>query len=344
MVLYPDPKGGSMEVADRAEAESRGWTPSMGTFGINSDPNSGGGGGGGGGGQQQQQQQDPDLSAIMAGFAASSGFSIKQLEEQKRQFDETLNWQKQMWQQQGLPQLAIQQRAQDLEERKFTELSGLSQRQQGWVEEIGRRQAALAEKTQAEANAIAQGQLGLGQSQLGLQTLQAAANLSGPSDWIKAANFTRGVGQTNLPAFIQQLLTGQSTVPLGGATPGQQMSAPATLGGLANQMGAGTVDMQQAADGTWRAPDAQTPGTGTPSYLASAQAGQGGAAVDQAAQQLRNVYAAGGGALGPQQLEGLTPTEMDMFTGGGASVGADVPGFLTQYKRSRIGQKSAALV
>jgi hypothetical protein len=53
------------------------------------------------------------------------------------------------------------------------------------------------------------------------------------------------------------------------------------------------------------------------------------------------VYAAGGQALGPQQLEGLTPTELSMFQGGGSDVGADVPGFMAQYQRSRIGQSAA---
>jgi hypothetical protein len=65
--------------------------------------------------------------------------------------------------------------------------------------------------------------------------------------------------------------------------------------------------------------------------------------VDQAQQKLYNVYQQGGQALGPQALEGLTSSEMSMFTGGGETLGADVPGFLEQYKRSRIGQSSGAL-
>jgi hypothetical protein len=71
--------------------------------------------------------------------------------------------------------------------------------------------------------------------------------------------------------------------------------------------------------------------------------GYGGAAAPQDPQQaLRDVYSRGGQSLGPQQLEGLTSSEMSMFQGGGGSVGADVPGFMEQYKRSRIGQSASS--
>jgi len=290
------------------------------------------------------------LQKIQAGFAASAGMSVKQLDEQIREFDATLEWQKKMWEQQGLPQLAIQQRAADLEEKKFAELTEQAHRQQGWVEEIGRRQADLAEKTQADANA-------LGQSQLGLQTLQTAANLRGPADWIQAANFSRGVRNSRLPGFIQQLLSGGNTGVLGGAAPGSQMSAPNTLGSLAGELGAGglptmhTMDMVEAAPGQWVPRTGSTGGAATrfaamgPSTMGPENLGTYPRTapepdVDYAAQRLRQVYAQGGQSLGPQALEGLTPTEMSMFTGGGESVGADVPGFVEQYKRSRIGQKS----
>ena len=43
MPLYPNPAGGSMEVANRAAAEAAGWTPSMGTFGAQSAETGGGG-------------------------------------------------------------------------------------------------------------------------------------------------------------------------------------------------------------------------------------------------------------------------------------------------------------
>jgi hypothetical protein len=335
----------------------------------------GGGGGGGGGGAV-------DLSGIMQGFAASAGFSIKQLEEQARQFNESLNWQKQMWANQGLPQLAIQQRAQDLEEQKFGELTTLARQQQSWVEEIGKRQAALAEKSQAEANAIAQGNLGVAQGQLavqqgqlglqeqglGLDVLNSAAKLSGPSNWIQAANFNRGVAETQLPEFIRRLQSGQGTALLGGPALGAQQSQPLTLATLAqgmgvpaaagiqqapSQLGTTATNQQATANAQEQALQqamANYQGQGlTPEQLAVAQQNQAGITnpvpsmndVDYAAQKLRQIYGAGGQALGPQQLEGLTPTEQQMFVGGGGAVGADVEGYLDQYKRSRIGQQSA---
>jgi hypothetical protein len=444
-----------MTVANRQEAEDRGWTPSMGTFGVKSDPNAG----------DNNNNNNPspgpanpygDLGKISAGFAASAGMTQKQLDEQIRQFDQTLEWQKQQWRDKGLPELAISQRAQQLEEDKFKELSGQAHRQQDWVEQIGTRQAALAEKSQADANAIeqgklgvSQGQLGVSQGNLGLDTLKTAASLSGPADWIKATNFNRGVSNSNLPGFINQLLSGQSTATLGGPQAGAQMSAPLTMGSLAQGLGAmgqmpgqaqGTPapspyyqaqagQQQQAgapqapnqfmeaqnAYNQYRQQTGQAPLAGaneqmpqmTPEqmqqkyagaqqtmqpaqYMEGAmgqtgqyqpgaggateqmpgaggnmqdrwsalrqqvgqqnaqldawkQSGYGGAAAPQDPQQaLRDVYSRGGQALGPQQLEGLTSTEMSMFQGGGGSVGADVPGFMEQYKRSRIGQSASS--
>ena len=270
---------------------------------------------------QTMQGLTPEQVAKMrAGIIESSGLSIKQLNEQMRQFDAQLDWQKQMWQQQGLPQLAIQQRAADLEQQKFEQLAAQATRQQNWVEQIGTRQAALAEKAQADANAIAQGQLGvaqgqlgLGQSQLGLDTLKTAATLTGPADWIRATNYARGVQQTNLPDFINRLLTGQGTAALGGPAPGTSMSSPQSMINLANQVS----------------------GVGGGSTAA-------GTNPDYAAQRLQSLFAGGGQALSPQALEGLTTTEKSMLQGGGADVGADVGGFMDQYARSRIGQSAAA--
>ena len=388
-----------------------------------------------------QQAASPygDLGAITRGFAASSGMSQKQLDEQIREFDKDLDFKIQQWREQGLPELAIKQRAQDLEEAKFKDFTAQATRQQDWVEKIGERQAALAEKTQADANAIAQGQLGVQQGQLGvsqgtlgLNTLQAAAGLSGPADWIRAANFTRGVQGSNLPGFINQLLSGQSTAVLGGPQPGMQQSPALTMGSLAARMGApqpgqpgqpgemqlyaqgqaqGQMTPEQQRMQQMQQMQAQMPGQGQfavqpgtqmeqvpgagaggteyQKYLnaqgaqGAAQQGEvqaqvmpgGGAApvpggayesglrsrvqgylgnmgyqpdqlnnnTDAASQKLKQVYAQGGQALGPQQLEGLSPSEMQMFTGGGEALGQDTAGFLEQYKRSRIGQSSSAM-
>ncbi|MCR4375907.1 MAG: hypothetical protein NUW22_13770 [Acidobacteria bacterium] len=49
MPVFPNPAGGMMTVNNEAEARAKGWTPSMGSFGVNSYPDSGGGGSPGGG-------------------------------------------------------------------------------------------------------------------------------------------------------------------------------------------------------------------------------------------------------------------------------------------------------
>src|SRR6266576_1491582 len=516
---------------------------------------------GGGGAAAPATAGNADLSGYVAAMQASSGFSIKQLEEQKREYDQTLEWQKQQWRQQGLPELAIKQRAQDLEDAKFGELQrsalvseGLQTRSQDLQEKVQLGQLSIAQAQQQLQDyvqrgqlAVSQGQLGVSQGQLGLDTLKTAASLSGPQNWIQASNFARGVqGNPQLPGFVNQLLSGQSTATLGGPQPGAQMSPALSMGGMAAGMGVpgqqqpqpqpGQMQPQSAADqnqymqmqmaqqqaqgqyaqqqpgqlgqpvqtmqtGQYQPQGAQPPpwqqvnyspqqggpalsaqqqaaqqqyaqmqtgqyvpqqgqpqtqqfqvmpgaaglrgqpGTtsqaagatpsqmpsqmqldqytpqnqylqgyqnvpqtqqyvqqqqqaqqqqpaapnqnmyGAPSWAQSqypgqpssaATSGQGGGQnwsgattadvaklfgrtdpyaqykqqgwgqdTSSAQQGLQQVYARGGQALGPQQLEGMTSTEKQMFEGGGAAIGADVQGFNEQYARSRIGQSSA---
>jgi hypothetical protein len=63
--------------------------------------------------------------------------------------------------------------------------------------------------------------------------------------------------------------------------------------------------------------------------------------TDASAAALQKLYSQGGQSLGPQALESLTPTESQMLQGGGAAIGADVPGYLAAYQQSRIGQTTA---
>lgn len=279
MPLYPNPAGGSMEVKDRADAEAHGWKPSMGTFGIQSDPNAGGGPSPS---PTNPNPGSPDLSGYIAAMQASSGFSIKQLEETKREFDATLDFQKQQWREQGLPELAIKQRAQDLEDQKFNEMhrqavfsENLQTRQQDLDEKVKLGQLSIDQANQQLAREIQTGQLEVSKGQLGLDTLKTAASLSGPENWIQAANFNRGVaGDARLPGFVSQLLSGQSTATLGGPQAGQTMSAPLTLGGLGAEMGAQSAVVQPP---TTRP---VVPGYGTP----GGDFGPGGNIVDAAPQ------------------------------------------------------------
>jgi len=224
-------------------------------------------------------------------MAAQGTMTQKELDERKRQFDQNLAWTKQMWEQQGLPQLVIQQKAAQLQQDEFLFQQQMSQRQQ-----------ALAEVTGI-------GGLGLQQQQTALDALKTAASLGGPENFIQAANYARGVQQTQVPAFMQNLVSG---VGAPAATGGIGLSAPQTFGGIAARLGGG---------GTTTAP--------TTSDLAQTLA------------MGRQLFTQGGAGLAPQALEGLSDTEQKMLGSVGSAVGADVPTFLRQYAASRISQSAA---
>jgi hypothetical protein len=142
MVLVPNPNGGSMEVSSTADALAKGWTPAMGTFGVSPDGGTGGGGGGAVGQSTGGGAYDPGLpgtpaqqQAVINAAQQSAGTTREALAESARQFNATLAQQQLMWQQQGLPTLEIAQRSQALEDEQF------------------RAQLALAQQTQAQANA-----------------------------------------------------------------------------------------------------------------------------------------------------------------------------------------------
>jgi hypothetical protein len=113
MPVYPSPSGGEMTVANRAEAEARGWTPSMGTFGTRSQEDSGSssGSGTGGGGVLPG---GTDLASLQKFFGQTAGFSREELAEKARQFNETLAQTEQQWEREGKPRLQIDQDLQSL--------------------------------------------------------------------------------------------------------------------------------------------------------------------------------------------------------------------------------------
>jgi hypothetical protein len=75
-----------MTVANRAEAEARGWTPSMGTFGARSQEGGGGGGGGGGGTQAGSQQLAAGINSMLGAIASGNKQAF---DEAVRQFNQT---------------------------------------------------------------------------------------------------------------------------------------------------------------------------------------------------------------------------------------------------------------
>ena len=168
MPIFPNPAGGSMEVRDEAEARARGWTPSMGSFGVNSYPSGGGGdrpGGGGGGGDLDSLRRD-----ILAGFQASSGMSVRELEERKRQFDEEMALKEREWEREGLPRLEIDRRLADAR-----------------IQEIAIQQE------------IARGNLGL-------DFVKTAASMGGPGDVFQMQDLLRGArSMADLPNWLTAL-------------------------------------------------------------------------------------------------------------------------------------------
>jgi hypothetical protein len=112
MPVYPSPSGGEMTVANRAEAEARGWTPSMGTFGTRSQEDSGGSSGGTAGGGVLPG--GTDLASLQKFFGQTAGFSREELAEKARQFNETLAQTERQWEREGKPRLQIDQDLQAL--------------------------------------------------------------------------------------------------------------------------------------------------------------------------------------------------------------------------------------
>ena len=229
--------------------------------------------------------------ALARAFGLAGTMTQAELDERKRQFDQNLAWTKQMWEQQGLPQLVIQQKAAQLQQDEFNFQQQMSQRQQ-----------ALAEVTGI-------GGLGLQQQQTALDALKTAASLGGPSSYVQAANYARGVQQTQVPEFMRNLISG---VGAPAATGGVGLSAPKSFGGIASQLSGGA-----------------TPAGTSPSDLAQTLA------------MGKQLFTTGGAGLAPGSLENLSDTEMKMLGSVGSAVGADVPSFLRQYAASRIGQGAA---
>jgi hypothetical protein len=196
MPLFPDPNGGAMTVSNEAEARARGWTPAMGSFGVQSYPTGGGGGGGGAAAPAVSSNEQ----AVLDAFKASSGLSIKDLNERKRQFDEDLAFKKQQWEQAGLPAAEVARR---VAEAQMAEIQN---------------QITLA---QANVSGIYNGQPTEAARQFnartGLDYLTQAAQMGGPADWAQLSNFYRGAqGNPQIPVFLSALQNGV-TMPAFGA-------------------------------------------------------------------------------------------------------------------------------
>lgn len=172
---------------------------------------------------------------------------------------------------------------------------------------------AFDKQTQAE-------NLGLSQARQGYDLLNMQANLRGPQDFFQADELSRGIAaQPGTATFLNAL---KNNTNLAGY--GAQAGVPdkANINALAARLG-------------YTGPEL-VPGAG----VASA-GGSSNAATNLAA--IRDIGAAGAHKLGAGSLEQLTDTERKLLESGLGASGFDVPTFLQQYARSRIGQGLAGV-
>jgi hypothetical protein len=193
MPTYPNPSGGSMEAANDAAARAMGWTPSMGTFGINTYPDSGGSSSGGGGGGGILQSAYPGgggdgLDQARAFARETAGFSREELAQRADQFNKQMQLIEAQWEREGKPRLQIDQDLQQL-------------RRWQAEQDIALQGRALDLQTE-----IQRGGLDLQRGQLGLSYLDTASKMGGPSDYFNSVDFFRGASQRgDVPVFLSSL-------------------------------------------------------------------------------------------------------------------------------------------
>lgn len=309
-------------------------------WGRGSSGGSSGGGGGGGGGSDEDKIRE---------FARlTSGFSVKELEEKKRQFDAELVFRREEMERIGIPRVQIEQ-----------QLADMRKEQEAWARGHAERTFRF-EQDMARAG-------------LSMDVLKYAAQLSGPQDWIKAARFNRGVAgaaQAGVP-FLQNLL-GNIQTAVGGNANDPGFNNERTIQGTFAAMGAGGGApaqpapqvgwLNQVAAGsggsTLQAANAVTGGAqpgmvyagGTPNfdestgqYITPPTPIQPVVNPEQAAAEnmVRRLYERGFQSFAPGVLESMSPTEQKMLMGAGADLGYDVDTEMDKHARSRILQRAA---
>jgi len=206
MVSYPNPAGGSMEVANQAEAVAKGWKPSMGTFGVNSGlaPGSGSSSGGGGGGGSAPApvasgSLDAQFQKMLGALASGNAQAFNEAKDEfNRNFAESQR-QFNLGRDDSLAQF----------EKNF----GL---QQGTL--TGMYNGQPTEQAR-QFNVNAQQTATRDQANLGTSLLNAATQIRGPKDYLQYQQLTRG-GQN-----LMQQLYGNQQIPQAAAPTGQLQQA-----------------------------------------------------------------------------------------------------------------------
>jgi hypothetical protein len=153
---------------------------------------------------------------------------------------------------------------------------------------------------------------GLNQAKLGADLVGTLANLSGPENYFKAADYARGIASMPQTAGFLSALRDNTNLTGFGQQGG--IPDPETYGSLMGKLGApGAAGSTAAGASSWT-PDANNLAT------------------------IGGLGARGAHKLGAGSLEGLTDTERKLFAAGLGEVGFDTNTFMDQYRRSRIGQ------
>lgn len=156
----------------------------------------------------------------------------------------------------------------------------------------------------------------LAKAELGLEYAKYSASLSGPANYAQAWNFARNAQNVGAPEFLKALE--QNT------------------------------GLQAGFAGQYAMPDRETPasiaakmgyGTGADKAAASAAEKQFQEARDAA----WNIFSRSGASYAPGSIESLDQGELEGLVSLGGDVGADVPRWLRDYQRSRMGTENPLL-
>lgn len=179
------------------------------------------------------------------------------------------------------------------------------------MKEIGIPMRELAQRAQAFDEEQAKWLRGFSQAQLGLEYAKYSASLSGPENWMQAYNFARNAqANPNVPVYMQNLLEHTQAAGFSG------------YAGAPDPLTAQSIQSKLAGGGAYAATDA---------------ASQEAAAIAAAGQ----IFNRGPGQLAPGSLENLDEHELATLASIGGGLGHDVPRWLRDYQRSKLGQESA---
>ena len=262
----------------------------------------------------QDDAPNPIRAAMMLGGRdeeLSGQLAVAQADEDTRRFD--LGNANQIRQNQ-LTQKNYENQAREIEQNHKVALMGARTAQDVAAadQEYKRAQVQLARETltfnrESFAQTFGEGQrqfdvnTGLAQAGLGMRGVETAASLRGPEDYFVAADYARGFSQ--MPGSSGFLSALQNNTRLADFGKQGGVPQPETMDSL-------TAKLQGGGN----------PNTG--SYLA----------------QIGNVAAKGAHQVGAGVLEQFSPTESKLFTAGLSELGYDPETFLSQHRRSRIGQ------